>query len=77
MREVPTAPTTNALRLIDVGTVAAKYGCAPRTVFRLADQGRIPTGIKLGALRRWNEAVIDRHISDGCPSLRPAKGGAR
>ena len=64
--------------LINVHTVAQKYGCDERSVFRWADAGRIPFGVKLSSLRRWDIFEIDAHIAAGCPriSVRSTKRGA-
>ena len=56
--------------LIDVRTVAAKYGADERSIFRWADAGKIPFGVKLGSLRRWDVAEIDAHIANGCKPCR-------
>lgn len=69
------APTER--RLITVSEVAEKYGCDERSVYRWADTGLIPFGIKLGALRRWDVTVIDAHIAAGCPRERSAKSASR
>ena len=57
-------------RLLDVREVARLYRCDERSVFRWADAGMIPTGVKLGSLRRWDATEIERHIAAGCPKLR-------
>ncbi len=59
--------------LIDVHTVAAKYGADVRSIFRWADAGKIPFGVKIGSLRRWDIADIDAHIANGCKPIRSAK----
>ncbi len=59
--------------LIDVHIVAAKYSADERSIFRWADAGIIPYGVKLGALRRWDLAEIDAHIANGCRPIRSAK----
>ncbi len=59
-------------RLIDVNTVAALCGCSARHAWRLSDSGRMPSPIALGALRRWDRAVIEAWITDGCPAVRKA-----
>lgn len=59
-------------RLIDVKATGKRLGCSWRTVYRLADSGKIPKGVKLGSLRRWDEAELDAFIENGC---RPPKGG--
>ena len=56
--------------LIDVRTVAAKYGADERSIFRWADAGKIPFGVKLGSLRRWDIVEIDAHIAGGCKPIR-------
>ena len=63
--------------LLNVREVAAIYGCNWRTVYRLADGGQIPPGIKVGALRRWNAQEIHNHIATGCKPVRISKGGKR
>ena len=56
--------------LIDVRIVAAKYGADERSIFRWADAGKIPFGVKLGSLRRWDLSEIDAHIASGCKPVR-------
>jgi len=52
-------------QLIDVHQVAQSLGCSWRTVYRLADGGKIPRGLKLGSLRRWDRAEIEAFIANG------------
>jgi excisionase family DNA binding protein len=59
-------------RLGDCKAVGQMLGCSWRTVLRLADAGKIPPGVKLGALRRWDLAELDAFIAGGC---KPPKGG--
>ena len=61
--------------LIDVNSVAGLLCCSPRHVWRLADAGRMPRPYKVGALCRWDRAVIRDWITQGCPAVR--KAGAR
>jgi excisionase family DNA binding protein len=61
-------------QLIDVRQVAKQLGCSWRTVLRLADAGRIPRGVKLGSLRRWDQRQIDDFIDKGCKPVRSAPG---
>ncbi len=61
-------------RMIDVTALAKKLGCDPRTVYRLADGGKSPPGVKLGALRRWDEVEIDAWIAGGCKPVRVGRG---
>jgi excisionase family DNA binding protein len=57
-------------RLIDCKEVGRLLGCSWRTVLRLADSGKIPWGLKLGSLRRWDAATIDEFIENGCKPVR-------
>lgn len=69
---LPPAESTaghTAHRMLDVAAVAAKYGCDQRTVYRWANDGLIPFGVKLCGLRRWSLAEIDSHIASGCPRV--------
>lgn len=44
---------TAACKLLDVGEVAELLGCSARHVYRLADAGRMPAPVRVGALIRW------------------------
>lgn len=55
--------------LMDVRIVAAMLDCSPRHVYRLADAGRLPPPVRLGALVRWPRHAIDKWLADGCPSV--------
>lgn len=64
--------------MLTVDDIAVTYlKCSKRTVCRLADSGRMPRPIKLGSLVRWQRAVIEQWISDGCPNVRNAAKGGR
>src|SRR5262249_46327756 len=52
--------------LLDVRAVAALLGCSPRHVYRLADAGRMPAPVRLGALVRWRRQDLDAWLADGC-----------
>jgi predicted DNA-binding transcriptional regulator AlpA len=65
-----------ARRLGDCRAVGRMLGCSWRTVLPLADAGKIPSGYKLSALRRWDMAEIKAFIASGCkPPKAAAKGG--
>jgi excisionase family DNA binding protein len=66
-----------AAAMLDVQAVATMLSVSSRTVYRLADAGRMPSPVKLGALVRWNRAVIDDWLAAGCPAARHVKGGAK
>lgn len=61
-------------RLLDAKQVAARLGCSWRTVLRLADSGKMPIGLKIGALRRWDAAALEAWIDGGCKPCRTAGG---
>lgn len=63
------------LTLLDVNDVAHILRCSARTVYRLADAGRIPPPVKLGALSRWPRHVIEQWIADGCPPYERRRAG--
>jgi excisionase family DNA binding protein len=63
--------------LLDVKKVAGILGVSQRTVWRLADSGRMIRPLALsGNLRRWNRAALEAWIADGCPPVRNSKGAA-
>lgn len=70
----PPPPGTKAA-LLDVDQVAAMLSCSPRHVRRLAEAGRMPRPVHLGALTRWARADIEAWIAGGCQPMR--KGGRR
>ena len=70
MSTMPVSAPTGAPILLDVQAVAALLGCSSRHVYRLADAGRMPPPIKLGALVRWPRQAIEAWIGEGCPPLR-------
>ena len=53
-----TAPAQLAA-MLNVGDVADILRCSARTVYRLADAGRMPRPVKLGALVRWNREAVE------------------
>jgi len=63
--------------LLGVEVVSELLQCSPRNVYRLSDAGRMPQKVKVGRLARWSQAAIVKWIADGCPDLRPSKGGKR
>lgn len=64
-------------RLIDARAAGRVLGCSWRTVYRLADAGKIPAGLKLGALRRWDASDLDAFIAGGCKPPRTGGKGVR
>lgn len=70
----PEAGTGQAPAMLTVHQVAQLLNCSVRHVYRLADAGRMPRPVRLGALVRWNRTVIESWIAAGCPVV---KGGRR
>lgn len=64
-------------RLIDGRAAARKAGCSHRHWLRLCEDGLAPVGIKLRALRRWDESEIDEWIAAGCPAIQQQEGSRR
>lgn len=59
--------------LVTIRTVAAMLGeCSVRHVRRLADSGRMPAPIKLGALLRFRRVDVEQWVTAGCPRVRSA-----
>jgi excisionase family DNA binding protein len=63
-------PDSAAPVLLDVRAVAALLDCSARHVYRLADSGRMPAPVRVGALVRWRRADLDAWLAAGCPSTR-------
>jgi excisionase family DNA binding protein len=61
---------TEPCQLITVKEVASLFSCSPRTVYRLADGGQMPKGLKIGGLVRWERAAIETWIAGGCKASR-------
>jgi excisionase family DNA binding protein len=56
--------------LLDVQAVATLLSCSTRHVYRLADAGKMPPPVKLGALVRWPRKSIENWLAEGCPSRK-------
>jgi predicted DNA-binding transcriptional regulator AlpA len=52
-----------ASKFFDVDEMSATYRVSRRTVFRLADQGILPKGIRLGGRRLWPKSVVESHLA--------------
>jgi excisionase family DNA binding protein len=74
---VSLTPADASAKLLDVAAVAEMLGCSQRHVYRLADGGKMPAPVKLGALVRWSASTIREWIDQGCPSVRNMKGTGR
>jgi excisionase family DNA binding protein len=67
-----TQPVRDYAALLDVRAVAALLNCSPRHVYRLADAGRMPPPVRLGALVRWRRQDLDAWLAGGCRPIRQA-----
>ena len=63
-------PPVEEVRLLDTNAVAQFLSCSTRHVYRLADSGRMPRPLKLGALVRWDRLELEKWLADGCPKCR-------
>jgi excisionase family DNA binding protein len=54
--------------MIDAKGVARMLGCSSRHVARLAENGRLPSPVKIGRLVRWPRQTLLDWISAGCPA---------
>jgi predicted DNA-binding transcriptional regulator AlpA len=64
------APIRDPAALLDVQAVAQLLDCSSRNVYRLADAGRMPAPVKIGALVRWKwsgPGGLEEWITNGCP----------
>ena len=60
-------------QLLTAKQVAERLGCSWRTIYRNADMGAMPFGVKIGALRRWDAAELDSWIEGGCKPVQGAR----
>jgi excisionase family DNA binding protein len=61
-------------RLLVAAEVAELLGCSWRHILRMADRGDMPWGVKVGHLRRWDVAEIEKWIEGSC---KPVRNGGR
>ncbi|MFQ5807430.1 MAG: helix-turn-helix domain-containing protein [Phycisphaerae bacterium] len=74
-RETLTAES--AQEWFDVADLARRFKTSRRTIYRLADCGRMPWGVKFGQLRRWSRRGIEEWEKGGCRPVRVVGAGAR
>jgi len=61
----------------DVGDLARRYKTSVRHIYRMANGGRMPWGVKLGQLRRWSRRDIEAWEADGCNPVELPRSAAR
>ena len=55
--------------LLNVTEVADLCGLSPKSIRRLARNGVLPRGLRIGRSVRWRREEIEEWVSAGCPSL--------
>lgn len=55
--------------LLDARAAAALLAVSPRHLYRLADGGRCPLPVRLGAAVRWRRADLLAWLDAGCPVI--------
>src|SRR4051812_542599 len=69
-----TIPPDSVAPLLDVRAVAQLLGCSTRHVYRLADDGRMPAPVRVGALVRWQRQTILEWVASGCKPVPGIEG---
>jgi excisionase family DNA binding protein len=70
-------PAVSAELLVIRDVCALLGGCSTRHIYRLADGGRMPAPVRLGALLRWRRGELMEWLNSGCPVVRAARGATR
>jgi predicted DNA-binding transcriptional regulator AlpA len=55
-------------RLLRLPEVEALTGLSRGSIDRREAEGAFPRSVRIGSLRRWNMAEVNRWIEAGCPS---------
>ena len=58
------------LELLTKEQVAAKLNLSLRSIYRMAEAGKIPPPVKFGGAVRWRSDVIDDWIENDCKPVR-------
>ena len=72
MKEQQLKDSQGPATLLTISQVAAALNCSTKTVYRLADAGKMPPACRIGDLVRWSSEAIDAWIAKGCPDCRKA-----
>jgi predicted DNA-binding transcriptional regulator AlpA len=70
---IPSSLKSLAADVLTAVDIAARLQCSVRYVWRMNDAGLMPPSFRIGRLVRWQKAIIDSWISDGCPPCRKAR----
>ena len=71
--DVTPAANTQTQIFLTADDLAAILKCSGRTVYRLADTGKIPQPCRFGGLIRWNAVTFNSWVAQGCLSCKPAR----
>lgn len=64
-------------RLLDVKAVAEACGLSVRSVWRMADAGKMPRPVAIGRARRWRADELDAWVQGGCKPCDPRRTSGR
>jgi excisionase family DNA binding protein len=64
---------TEKSMLIRVGAVARLIGCSQRTVYRLAEEERMPAPVRINSMVRFDRSKIEEWIRKGCKPRQTRK----
>lgn len=57
------------LAMLTAEEITHVVNCSPRTVHRLADEGVLPSPVRIGGMLRWWRPDIEGWIERGCPKV--------
>ena len=58
------------VKTIGAEQIAEALGISERHVRRMDTEGKLPLGLRIGRLRRWEENEFDHWVKAGCPARR-------
>jgi predicted DNA-binding transcriptional regulator AlpA len=65
----PVSPPVRAtIPLVNADGLASYLQISPRSIRRLAAEGRIPKPLRIGGSPRWNLRLVERWVWAGCPA---------
>lgn len=70
MNEAENRMKRGKVDFLKVDGVAEMLDCSVRSVYRLADAGKLPRPVRLGGMVRWNRAELESWVADGCRPVR-------
>ncbi|HQM50459.1 MAG TPA: helix-turn-helix domain-containing protein [Candidatus Hydrogenedentes bacterium] len=70
MNEAENRMKRGKVDFLKVDGVAEMLDCSVRSVYRLADAGKLPRPVRLGGMVRWNSADLEAWVAGGCRPVR-------